>query len=328
MKITFWLCLGTCLLLLCLSFSLSMSLGVVNFSPLTVYQAFTAFDGSTAHLIIRTIRLPRSLICLVLGSALAVAGGLIQGITRNPLASPGILGINSGAALAVVLTTIYRKESGLNLLAISALCGATLAVLTVYWFAGLGRGGVSSLNLILAGAAVTAFTSSLTSGLLILNQRSLEEIRFWLAGSLAGRNLDLLGLVLPYLLIGLCLGLILSKQVTLLSLGDEIALSLGQNTILIKLLVALAIILLAGGSVAMAGPLGFIGLIVPHLVRLLVGNDYGWILPWCMVVGSTLLLLADTLARLLIPPQEVPVGLILPILGTPLFIYLVRQKLR
>lgn len=326
MNKSFWLILGV--IFLCLSLILSLTLGVVNFSVLTVYQALSAFDGSTEHLIIRTIRLPRSLICLFVGASLGVAGCLIQGMTRNPLASPSILGINSGAALAVVLVTSIRGSNSLITLAIAALLGATLTAIAIYWFASWGKGGVSPLNLILAGAAVTAFTSSLTSGILILNERSLDEIRFWLAGSVAGRDLSIFLGILPYLLLGLSLGLLLSKQITLLSLGEDIAVGMGQNTLKVKLLTALAIVLLAGGSVAIAGPVGFIGLIVPHSVRLLLGNDYSWLIPGSLLLGAILLLLADTLARLLIPPQEIPVGLIMPLLGTPLFIALIRQKLK
>lgn len=314
------------IVILCLSFIGSLIFGVADLSLNDVYKAFTNFDGSTEHLIIRTLRLPRALTAILVGSSLGVAGCIMQGITRNPLAEPGILGINSGAALAVVGGTLLIRDASLTTYAFFAFIGATISAIAVYFFASLSKKGLSPLSLTLAGSAITVFTSSLTSGILILNQRSFEEIRFWLAGSIAGRDLALIGQMLPYFIIGLILAIILSRQITILSLGEETAQGLGQNTLLIKILAMVAVILLAGASVAIAGPLGFIGLIIPHLVRLLIGNDYRWIIPYAMFGGGILLLNADIVARLVIKPQEVPVGLVLPILGAPFFIYLIRRK--
>ncbi|MCM1982907.1 FecCD family ABC transporter permease [Lyngbya confervoides] len=320
------LVLGCILLLLCLVASLV--LGVADISPQTVYQSLTAFDGSTPQLIIRTVRLPRSITALLVGSAVAVAGAIMQGLTRNPLADPGILGINAGAALAVVGSIVWLGTGSLSIYAGFALLGAGIAAIAVYGLGSLGRGGLTPLNLTIAGAALTALVSSLTLGLLILSQRALEEIRFWLAGSVAGRDVALVQQVLPYLGLGMLLALLLGKQLTTLSLGDDLAQGLGQNTAAIKGLAALSVVLLAGGSVAIAGPIGFIGLIVPHLVRFWVGVDYRWILPYSAILGAILLLVADISARLLIQPQELPVGLIMPLLGAPFFIYLTRHQIK
>ncbi|MGL5939572.1 MAG: FecCD family ABC transporter permease [Waterburya sp.] len=309
-----------------LSFIASMTWGAADISWEDIYRAFTAFDGSSNHLIIRTVRLPRSLVAMLVGAALAVAGAIMQGLTRNPLASPDILGVNTGAALAVVLGTFLLNGVSVNIYTWFAFAGAAISTVTVYLLGSLGRGGLTPFNLVIAGAALTAFISSVTSGILIISQRTLEEIRFWLAGSVAGRDLNLLWQILPYICIGLVLGLALSKQITLLSLGEDTARSLGQSTSVIKILAAISIILLAGSSVAIAGPIGFVGLIVPHLVRFLVGVDYRWILPYSTIFGAIVVLIADTCGRLVIQPSELPVGLMMPLIGAPFFIYLIRWK--
>ncbi|NEZ56888.1 iron ABC transporter permease [Leptolyngbyaceae cyanobacterium CCMR0082] len=318
--------IGISLLLTCLI--ASIALGVADIAPMDVYQALVSPNGSTEHLIIRTVRLPRSITALLVGAAVAVSGAIMQGLTRNPLADPGILGINSGAALAVVVSVFWFNSTSLSVYAGFALVGAAIAAVTVYGLGSLGRGGLNPLNLTIAGAALTALVSSLTTGILILSQRTLEEIRFWLAGSVAGRDMELVLQVMPFLLLGLVLGLAMGKQLTTLSLGDAVAKGLGQKTIWVKVFAAISVVLLAGGSVAIAGPIGFLGLIVPHIVRFWAGADYRWILPYSALCGAILLLLADIGARLIIQPQELPVGIVMPLLGAPFFIYLTRSRVR
>lgn len=252
----------------------------------------------------------------------------MQGLTRNPLADPGILGINAGAAFAVVMAVFWLNAASLSVYAGFAMLGAAITAITVYSLGSLGRGGLTPLNLTIAGAAIAALVSSLTTGILILSQRTLEEIRFWLAGSVAGRDMALVVQVLPYLAIGLVLGLAIGKQLTTLSLGEDIAQGLGQNTLWVKGLAAIAVILLAGGSVAISGPISFVGLIVPHIVRFWAGADYRWILPYSAIIGAILLLLADIGARLIIQPQELPVGIVMPLLGAPFFIQLTRSQVK
>ncbi len=290
-------------------FMASVALGVADVGLQTVYQALRAPDGSTEHLIIRTVRVPRSLTALLVGSAVAVAGAIMQGLTRNPLADPGILGINAGAAFAVVVAVFGLSAASLSVYAGFAMVGAAIAAITVYGLGSLGRGGLTPMNLTIAGAALTALVSSLTTGILIFSQRTLEEIRFWLAGSVAGRDMALVVQVMPFLAVGLLLGL-------------------AQNTLWIKGLAAISVVLLAGGSVAIAGPIGFVGLIVPHIVRFWAGADYRWILPYSAIVGAILLLVADIAARLVIQPQELPVGIMMPLLGAPFFIQLTRSQVR
>ncbi|PSO57777.1 MAG: iron ABC transporter permease [Cyanobacteria bacterium QH_9_48_43] len=318
--------MGLLILLLC--FFASLAVGAADISLGSIYTAFTAFDGSTEHLIIRTVRLPRSLIATFVGAALAVAGAIMQGITHNPLASPSILGVNAGAAFAVVVATLIFGSSSLSVYAWFAFLGAGITAVMVYLLGSLGRGGLTSLNLTIAGAALTAFISSITSGILIISQRTLEEIRFWIAGSIAGRELDLFMQVLPYLGVGLLLAFALGRQITTLSLGEDVAKGLGQQTAWVKIAAAVSVVLLAGGSVAIAGPIGFIGLIIPHMSRFLVGVDYRWILPYAPMLGAILLLVADTCARIVIQPQELPVGLVMPLIGAPFFIYLIRSKVK
>ena len=318
--------MGLLILLLC--FFASLAVGAADISLGSIYTAFTAFDGSTEHLIIRTVRLPRSLIATFVGAALAVAGAIMQGITHNPLASPSILGVNAGAAFAVVVATLIFGSSSLSVYAWFAFLGAGITAVMVYLLGSLGRGGLTSLNLTIAGAALTAFISSITRGILIISQRTFEEIRFWIAGSIAGRELDLFMQVLPYLGVGLLLAFALGRQITTLSLGEDVAKGLGQQTAWVKIAAAVSVVLLAGGSVAIAGPIGFIGLIIPHMSRFLVGVDYRWILPYAPMLGAILLLVADTCARIVIQPQELPVGLVMPLIGAPFFIYLIRSKVK
>ncbi|MEM9541685.1 MAG: iron ABC transporter permease [Cyanobacteria bacterium P01_E01_bin.42] len=316
------------LLLLVKSFTASVALGVADIGLGEIYQALTVPDGSTEHLIIRTVRIPRSITASVVGASVAVAGAIMQGLTRNPLADPGILGINAGAALAVVISVFLFGTSSLSVYAWFALVGAAISAIAVYSLGSLGRGGLTPLNLTIAGAALSALVSSFTSGLMIVSQRTLEEIRFWLAGSVAGRDLELIVQVLPYLIVGLVLGFAIGKQLTLLSLGEDVARGLGQKTAWVKGFGAVSIILLAGGSVAIAGPIGFLGLIVPHIVRFWAGTDYRWILPYSALVGAILLLLADIVARLIVQPLELPVGIVMPLLGAPFFIYLTRSRIK
>jgi len=314
------------LLLFCLLFSIT--LGAAEITPSEVWNALFAFDGSTDHLIITTVRLPRVLLALMVGSALAVAGSLMQGLTRNALADPGILGISAGAALAVVAATFLWGTLPIQGYTWMAFAGGAITAITVYTLGSLGRSGITPLKLILAGAVLTYLLSALTTGMLILNQRTLDEIRFWLAGSVAGRDFTVLLPVFPYITIGLVIAFSMGKQITALTLGEEVAQGLGLQTRWVKAIASVVVVLLAGSAVALAGPIGFVGLVVPHLVRFFVGVDYRWILPYAAVWGALLLSLADLAARLVIKPQELPVGIMTALVGAPFFIYLARSKVK
>lgn len=321
--------LPLCAGLLGLALMSSIAFGAADIAPVDVWAALVAFDPtSTEHLIISTLRLPRAAVAALVGAALAVAGALMQGLTRNPLADPGILGIETGAALGVVAAVFFLNIGSLYLYALFAFAGAALTAVAVYTLGSLGRGGPTPLKITIAGAAFTALLSSLTTGMLIFNQRTLEEVRFWLAGSVAGRDLNLLIQAAPYLLVGLLLALALGRQITTISLGDDVAKGLGQRTGWVKALTAVATVLLAGGAVAVAGPIGFVGLVIPHAVRFLVGQDYRWILPYAALVGAIFLVLADVAARLLLRPTELPVGVMTALIGGPFFVYLVRWRVK
>lgn len=321
--LTLGLILGGVILLVCLL--LSILLGAADITPSTVWQALFQFDGSTDHLIIRTVRLPRAILAVVVGAALAVAGAITQGLTRNPLAAPDILGINVGAALAMVVAVFLGGSSGSYVG--FAFAGAAIAAITVYWLGSMGRSGLTPLKLVIAGAALSYLLGSLTTGILILSQRTLDDIRFWLAGSLAGQDLAGLLPVLPYIAVGLAGSLVLGRQLTLLALGEDVAQGLGLQTVWVKVAAAIVVVLLAGSSVALAGPIGFVGLVIPHVVRFGVGVDYRWILPYSMLAGGILLSVADMAARLVIRPQELPVGIMTALVGAPFFIYLARSRI-
>jgi iron complex transport system permease protein len=320
------LAVGVGLLALCLL--VSVRFGAAQIGTWDVIGAFTNYTGSEDDLIIRTLRVPRAVIAALVGAALAVAGAIMQGLTRNPLADPGILGIEAGAALAVVGAVFLLGVSSLSTYALFAFVGGGVTAAVVYGLGSMGRGGMTPMKITVAGAALAALLSSLTTAMLILSQRTLEEIRFWLAGSVAGRDLDLLLQVLPYILAGLVLSLALSRQITTLSLGDDVAAGLGQRTGWVKGLSAVGVVLLAGSSVAIAGPIGFVGLVVPHVVRFIVGVDYRWILPYSVLVGAMLLVLSDVAARVVLRPQELPVGIMTALVGAPFFIYLARRRVK
>jgi iron complex transport system permease protein len=323
-----WLGLPLCFGVLGLALLLSVAFGAADIDAATVWRALTAFDGSTDHLIIRTLRVPRAIIGALVGAALAVAGAIMQGLTRNPMADPGILGINTGAALAVVAAVFFLRATSLAQYTWFAFAGAGLTAVSVYALGSFGHGGPTPLKITIAGAAITAFLSSITTGMLIFNQRTLEEIRFWLAGSVAGRDLGLLVQVLPYMAVGLVGALLLGRQITTLALGDDIATGLGQRTGWIKAICAMLVVLLAGSAVAVAGPIGFVGLVIPHVVRFFAGVDYRWILPYSALVGAIFLVLSDVAARLVLRPMELPVGVMTAIIGGPFFVYLVRQRVK
>lgn len=313
---------------LCLCLGASIRFGAAEIGTGDVVSAFTSYDGSTEDLIIRTLRVPRALIAALVGASLGVAGAIMQGLTRNPLAEPGILGINAGAALAVVGAVFLLGASSLTTYALFAFVGAGVTAVVVYGLGTLGRGGMTPMKLTVAGAALAALLSSLTTAILILSQRTLDEIRFWLAGSVAGRDLDLLLQVLPYILAGLVLAFALGSRITALSLGEDVARGLGQRTAWVKAAAAVAVVLLAGSSVAIAGPIGFVGLVVPHVVRFFVGVDYRWILPYTALLGAILLVSADIAARVVVRPQELPVGVMTALVGAPFFIYLARWRVK
>lgn len=304
---------------------LSIAVGSAAVPPAAVWAALVEFDGSAEHIIVRSLRLPRAFVAAAVGAALAIAGALMQGLTRNPLASPGILGVNAGAALAVVGALYLLPGTSAAMQPWFAFAGAGVAAAAVYLLGTLGQARSTPVALVIAGAAITALLTALTTAILIFDQQTLDRIRFWLAGSVAGADLATLQQVAPYLAVGAILALALAPSVTILSLGEEVATGLGQKVSVVRLLTALTVVLLSGGAVAIAGPIGFVGLVIPHIARSFVGPDYRWIIPYAAVLGGLLMLLADMAARVVIRPAEMPVGVMTALLGGPFFVYLARK---
>jgi iron complex transport system permease protein len=293
----------------------------------TVWDALWHFDpGSNDHLIVRSLRLPRTVIGLGVGAALGLAGAVMQGVSRNPLADPGILGIEAGASLAVVVAISTFGVGSLTGYVWFAFAGAALASVVVYTLGSMGRDGATPVKLALAGAALASMLGSVTSAILLLDVATLDEFRFWVVGSLAGRDGSIAAQVMPFLLAGAVLALGSARSLNTLALGDDMARSLGQRVRIARAVSALAVVVLSGAAVAAAGPIGFIGLTIPHVARAICGPDYRWILPWSMVLGPALLLLADILGRIVARPGELQVGIVTAVIGAPFFIALVRRR--
>ncbi|WP_230660951.1 FecCD family ABC transporter permease [Psychrobacter sp. I-STPA10] len=315
---------GGILLLLC--FILSLCVGQDFISPMVALQALTNHDPlNIEHVIVTTTRLSRSIIAMVVGACLAVAGTLMQALTRNPLASPSIFGINAGAMFSIVLFSMLFKITAIEQYMWLALLGAFVSGAMVYFIGTMGSGRLNTLSIVLAGAAITALFSSFTQALLIIDQEGLDSILFWLAGSVANRQLDMLWSLLPYMSVAMVVALLLAIPINILMAGEDIAKGLGQRTALVQLTMGLIITVLAGCSVAIAGSIAFVGLIVPHIVRRILSPSHQWLIPGCIIFGASLLLLADIIARVIIFPQEIPIGVMTALLGAPLFIYLIRR---
>lgn len=315
-----------CVLALFLAF-LSLTYGSEKISLSAVFHSFTSFDETLSeHLIIQNIRLPRMLVAASVGACLATAGAIMQTITRNPLASPGIFGVNAGASLFIIIAIALFDISSLQQYTAAAFIGAAVAAVAAYGLGTMGHDGASPIKITLAGAAVTAFASSITQGILLVNGRTFDQVLFWLVGSVAGREMPMLTPVVPYMAAGVALALFMARPLNILSLGEDVARGLGQRTGLLKLGAAAAVILLAGASVAVAGPIAFIGVMVPHIARYFTGNDHRWLLPYCVVLGACLLLAADIGARWITMPNELPVGVVTAIVGVPFFVWIARQN--
>jgi iron complex transport system permease protein len=306
---------------------LSITIGARPIALGDIWNAFFAFDpGQTAHKIILDLRVPRTLVGLLVGAALGLSGAILQGATRNPLADPGILGINAGATLCVVLGISVFGITQLSGYVWLAFLGAGAATVLVYVIASLGREGATPVKLALAGAAVTAALTSVTSAILITNVETLDQIRFWQVGALTGRTTDILYQVTPFILAGIVLALLTSRMLDGLAMGDDVARGLGLKVQQSRAVVGLAAVILAGAATAAAGPIGFVGLTVPHVARAFTGPNYHWILPYSMVLAPIMLIGADIVGRVIVPPGELQVGIVTAALGAPFFIALVRRR--
>lgn len=270
-------------------------------------------------------RIPRTVLALLAGAALALSGALMQAITRNPLADPGILGVNTGAALAVVVGIAFLGLSSAWGYLGMALVGAFLTAVFVYFVGSVGPGGTTPIKLALAGAATTAALSSLVAAILLPRRAVMDEFRYWQVGNVARAEWDTMAIVLPVLVIGAAIALLSASSLNALALGDDVAVGLGVRVTRVRIVSAVAGVALCAAVTAVAGPIGFVGLMVPHAVRLVSGPDQRWLLPLSALGGAVLLTLADTLGRVLGSPGEVEAGIITAFLGAPVLIMIARR---
>lgn len=316
------------ILLLALGMALSISFGAADIKLGVVWQAIFNFNPDlTPHQIIWEIRLPRILGGAMVGACFAVAGAIMQGMTRNPLADSGLLGLNAGAGFALAICFAFFPGMPYMYIILYSFVGAGLGVLLVYGFGAASKSGLTPLRLVLAGAAVSAMLSALSEGIALYFKIG-QDLAFWTAGGVAGTKWSQLEVMFPWVLAALIAGIIISRSITLLSLGEDIAVGLGQRTGLIKLVGLIVVLILAGTAVSVVGAVGFVGLIIPHLTRKLVGVDYRWIIPCSAVMGSLLLVFADLAARMINPPYETPIGALVALIGVPFFLYLARKERR
>ncbi|MUK90049.1 iron chelate uptake ABC transporter family permease subunit [Ornithinibacillus sp. L9] len=307
-----------------LSIGLSISFGAVHIELTSVWDAILHFNPElTNHQVVQELRLPRALAAALVGAFLAVSGAVMQGMTRNPLASPSIMGVTDGAAFALVITLAFFPTLTMFGTTFASFMGAGIAVVIVFVIGSLSAGGLTPVKLALAGVAIGTMLSSISS-IISLHFQLEKQMGFWLAGGLAGTNWTSIQILMISGLVGLILALGISKSITVLSLGEDVSTSLGQKNMVTKLLGILSVLILTGAAVSIAGAVGFVGLIVPHITRFIMGTDYRWIIPSSAIFGALLLVLADIGSRLINAPFETPVGAITSLIGVPFFLYLAR----
>lgn len=327
-KWTAWLTIviGSGALVLLMAFSITKGAAEIPLS--SVWNALFHFDAeNTHHLIVMDLRLPRVIASALVGAAFAVSGAIMQGTTRNPMADSGLLGLNAGAGFALSICFAFFPGMDYMQIILFSFLGAALGIVMVNGVASLRRGGATPMRLVLAGAAVSALLAALSQGIALYFD-VVQDIMFWTAGGVAGSNWEQIKIMTPWI-IGALLGAIaLSRSISLLSLGEDVAKGLGLNTAIVNVLCSVIVLILAGASVSVVGGVAFVGLIIPHLARFLVGVDYRWIIPSSAVLGALLMVAADLGARMLNPPFETPIGVLTALVGVPFFLYLSRKQRR
>nr|WP_055505116.1 iron ABC transporter permease [Nonomuraea pusilla] len=327
--------LAVLLAALLLAAALSITVGAKPVPLADAWHALTAPTGTDNDIVIRSLRVPRTALGVLAGIALGVAGALMQGHTRNPLADPGLLGVTQGAAFAMVTSIVVFGASNLLGYIWLGLAGALAASVAVFALGSVrggpggraaGGGGPTPVTLALAGTAVSALLYALTSAVVLLDEHAMDVFRFWQSGSIAARGGAVVWQVLPFVLAGLALAAANAPGLNALSLGEDVARGLGQNIAMTRAVGVAAVTLLSGAAVAACGSLSFVGLVVPHLARPLSGTDHRWLLPYSGLIGAALLLLADVIGRVVAPPGELEVGVVLALIGAPFFVLLVRRR--
>ncbi|GAA3587095.1 Fe(3+)-siderophore ABC transporter permease [Amycolatopsis ultiminotia] len=304
----------------------SIAVGAKDLPLSTVWHALSAYDGSVDHMIVRSYRIPRTLLGVLAGVALGAGGTLIQAMTRNPLADPGVLGVNAGAAFAVTIAVGVFGLTGFSSYVWFAFLGAVVVTVVVYRLGSLGRGGATPIRLTLAGIAVGAVLSGVNRGLPLLNAKAFDTMRAWHAGSLSVQGMDIVLALAPFVLTGLALAVWVARSLNAVALGDDLAAALGVHVARTRALGVVALTLLCGAATAAAGPIGFVGLMVPHVARWIVGPDQRWILVHSLVGAPVLLLASDVVGRIVVRPDEMPAGVVTAFLGAPVLVWLVRRE--
>lgn len=317
--------LGAALGCLVVLFLLSVAVGAKNIPLAEVLDALLDNTGRGDAYVVWDLRVSRTVVGLTVGIALGVAGALIQALTRNPLADPGVLGVNAGAAFFVALGVAVFGVSTIRGYLWFAFAGALVVTVVVYLIGSAGRGGADPVQLTLAGVALDAVLSGVVTAMVLLDPLAFDRMRNWNAGSVVGRGWDVLLPVLPFLLLGVALALLAAPALNAIALGDDLARSLGAHVVRTRVVVIVAVTLLAGGATALAGPLVFVGLMVPHVARWIVGPDQRWILAYTVVLAPSLVLAADIAGRIVIRPAEFPVGIVVAFVGAPALVLLVRR---
>ncbi len=315
-----------CLLAVVAAVIASLALGSKPIPFGSVVEALTSASSSDNAVIVRTLRIPRTLLGIEVGAALGMAGAVMQGLTRNPLADPGLLGISAGASFAVAVGIFLFGITALTTYVWFAFAGAAVAAVAVYVIGSHGRSGATPTTLVLTGAALTALLGSFTSAIVLMDARTFDAFRYWVVGSLAGRDPQIVAQVLPFLLAGAVVALACTRGLNTMSLGDDMARSLGARLMLIRAGCGIAVTVLTGAAVAAAGPIAFVGLAVPHMARRFTGPDHRWLLPYSALLAAALLLAADVAGRLVAIPSEVQAGVITALVGAPFLIVLVRRS--
>lgn len=306
---------------------LSLRFGSLEISSSHAWDAVFHYDNAVyEQVIVRELRVPRTIIALAVGGALGIAGTVMQGVTRNPLAGPSILGVSAGASFGVTTAIYVLGVNSPAQFVWFAFPGAAIASAVVFGVAASGRGGATPVRLALAGVVVSALLASWTSTLLLLSEETMDLVRFWSVGSVAGRPLGVLWDVMPLMAPAAFACLFLGHQLNVLSMGEESARGLGMNTTRVRLISSALVVVLTGAAVSVAGPIGFVGLATPHIARSLVGADYRWVLPYSLLLGSLLLVIADTVGRVAARPSEIQVGVVMAFIGAPFLIALARRR--
>lgn len=306
----------------------SISFGAADMNLSTAWEAIFKFNPSlTEHQIIQTLRLPRTVANIIVGCSLAICGAIMQGTTRNPLADSGLMGISSGATFALAVSMAFIPGNSYSHMMLFAFIGAAITTSMTYFIASLGRGGMNPQRLVLAGISISMLFGAF-SQYLAIRYRLAYALAYWSAGGTAGVKWDEVIIILPFFIFGVLASIFISPSITLLNLGDDAAIGLGLNIKKVKAISTIIVLILTGISVIVIGPVGFVGLIVPHIVRYLIGVDYRYIVPASGLFGAILTVSADLIGRLINKPLETPIGIIFAAIGVPYFLYLTRKQRR